>query len=118
MNNVKVIPQDQLWHLGMGIKCVVNGKQYLYIGRGVDRLGRYMDVASGVVMYDDEEELQSDTVMVDIVPDVQGLYEAKLREVLSLVDDGWTASDKGMDIRPELEELRLIKEIVDICNGK
>ena len=118
MNNVKVIPQDQLWKLGTGIHCVVNGKQYLYTGRGVDRLGRYMDVDSGVVMYEDEEELQSDTIMVDIMPDVQGLYEAKLREVLSLVDDGWTVSDKGMDIRPELEELRLIKEIVDICNGK
>ena len=118
MNNVKVISQNQLWHLGMGIKCVVNGKQYLYIGRGVDQLGKYMDVDSGVVMYDDEEELQADTVIVDIVPDVQWLYEAKLREVLSLVDDGWTASDKGMDTRPELEELRLIKEIADICNGK
>ena len=118
MNNVQMIKQGDLWHLGMGIKCVVNGKQYLYIGRGADQLGKYMDVDSGVVMYDDEEELQADTVMVDIVPDVQGLYEAKLREVLSLVDDGWTASDKGMDIIPELEELRLIKEIVDICNGK
>ena len=117
MNNIQMIKQDQLWHLGMGIKCVVNGKQYLYLGRGVDQLGKYM-ADSGVVYYDDDEELQADEVMVDIVPDVQGLYEAKLREVLSLVDDGWTASDKGMDIRPELEELRLIKEIVDICNGK
>ena len=73
MNNVKTIRQDQMWHLGMGIRCVVNDKQYLYLGRGIDQLGRYMDVDSGVVMYDDEEELQSDTVMVDMVPDVQGL---------------------------------------------
>lgn len=118
MNNVQMIKQNDLWHLGQGIRCVVNGKQYLYIGRGADQLGKYMDVDSGVVMYDDEEELQADTIMVDMVPDVQGLYEAKLREVLSLVDDGWTASDKGMDIRPELEELRLLKKIVDICNEK
>ena len=118
MNNVKVIPQDQLWHLGMGIKCVVNGKQYLYIGRGVDQLGKYMDVDSGVVMYDDEEELQADEVMVDIVPDVQGLYEAKLREVLSLIDDGWTDNGNGLNISNDLEELRLLKKIVDICNGK
>lgn len=118
MSSIQTIKQDDLWHLGMGIRCVVNDKQYLYLGRGIDQLGRYMDVDSGVVMYDDEEELQSDTVMVDMVPDVQGLYEAKLREVLSLVDDGWTAGNKEMDIRPELEELRPIKEIVDVCNGK
>ena len=117
MNNVQMIKQEDLWHLGQGIRCVVNGKQYLYLGRGVDHRGKYM-AESGVVYYDDEEGLQADTVMVDVVPDVQGLYEAKLREVLSLVDYGWAASDKGMDIRPELEELRLIKEIVDICNGK
>ena len=118
MNNVQMIKQNDLWHLGQGIRCVVNGKQYLYLGRGVDQLGKYMDVDSGVVMYDDEEELQADTIMVDIVPDVQRLYEAKLREVLSLVDDGWTETGKGLNISDDLEELRLLKKIVDICNGK
>ena len=117
MNNVKVIPQDQLWHLGMGIKCVVNGKQYLYLGRGVDQMGKYM-AESGVVYYDDEEELQADEVMVDIVPDVRRLYEAKLREVLSLVDDGWADTGKGLNISDDLEELRLLKKIVDIVDGK
>ena len=117
MNNIQMIKQDQLWHLGMGIKCVVNGKQYLYLGRGVDQLGKYM-ADSGVVYYDDDEELQADEVMVDIVPDVQGLYEAKLREVLSLVDDGWTETGNGLNISNDLEELRLLKRVVDICNGK
>ena len=117
MNNIKVIPQDQLWHLGMGIRCVVNGKQYLYLGRGVDQMGKYM-AESGVVYYDDEEELQTDEVMVDIVPDVRRLYEAKLREVLSLVDDGWTETGKGLNISDDLEELRLLKKIVDIVDGK
>ena len=118
MNNVQMIKQEDLWHLGQGIRCVVNGKQYLYLGRGADQLGKYMDVDSGVVMYDDEEELQADTIMVDIVPDVQRLYEAKLREVLSLVDDGWTETGKGLNISDDLEELRLLKKIVDIVNGK
>ena len=118
MNNVQMIKQNDLWHLGQGIRCVVNGKQYLYLGRGADQLGKYMDVDSGVVMYDDEEELQADTVMVDIVPDVQRLYEAKLREVLSLVDDGWAETGKGLNISDDLEELRLLKKIVDIVNGK
>lgn len=117
MNNVQMIKQRDLWHLGQGIRCVVNGKQYLYLGRGVDQLGKYM-AENGVVYYDDEEELQADEVMVDIVPNVQGLYEAKLREVLSLVDDGWTETGKELNISDDLEELRLLKRIVDICNGK
>ena len=117
MNNVQMIKQEDLWHLGQGIRCVVNGKQYLYLGRGVDQMGKYM-AESGIVYYDDEEELQTDEVMVDIVPDVRRLYEAKLREVLSLVDDGWTKTGKGLNISDDLEELRLLKNIVDICNGK
>lgn len=117
MNNIQTIKQDELWRLGQGIHCVVNGKQYLYLGRGVDQLGNYM-ADSGVVYYEDDEELQTDEVMVDIVPDVQGLYEAKLREVLSLVDDGWTETGNGLNISNDLEELRLLKKIVDIINGK
>ena len=117
MNNVQMIKQEDLWHLGQGIRCVVNGKQYLYLGRGVDQMGKYM-AESGVVYYDDEEELQTDEVMVDIVPDVRRLYEAKLREVLSLVDDGWTETGKGLNISDDLEELRLLKKIVDIVDGK
>ena len=117
MNNIQTIKQSDLWHLGHGIRCVVNGKQYLYLGRGVDQLGKYM-ADSGVVYYDDEEELQAEDVMVDIVPDVHRLFEAKLREVLSLVDDGWVDSRKGMDIGPDIEELRLLKKIVDIVDGK
>ena len=117
MNNVQMIKQDDLWHLGQGIRCVVNGKQYLYLGRGVDQLGKYM-ADSGVVYYDDDEELQADEVMVDIVPDVQRLYEAKLREVLSLIDDGWTDNGNGLNISNDLEELRLLKRVVDIVNGK
>ena len=117
MNNVQMIKQNDLWHLGQGIRCVVNGKQYLYLGRGVDQLGKYM-AENGVVYYDDEEELQAEDVMVDIVPDVHRLFEAKLREVLSLVDDGWVDSRKGMDIGPDIEELRLLKKVVDIVDGK
>ncbi|NCB97515.1 MAG: hypothetical protein EOM36_04085 [Bacteroidia bacterium] len=117
MNNIQTIKQDELWHLGQGIRCVVNGKQYLYLGRGVDQLGKYMAV-NGVVYYEDDEELQTDEIMVDIVPDVQGLYEAKLREVLSLIDDGWTDIGNGLNISNDLEELRLLKKIVDIVNGK
>ena len=117
MNNIQTIKQSDLWHLGQGIRCVVNGKQYLYLGRGVDQLGKYM-AENGVVYYEDDEELQTDEVMVDIVPDVQGLYEAKLREVLRLVDDGWTETGKGLNISDDLEELRLLKKIVDIVNGK
>ena len=117
MNNVQMIKQEDLWHLGQGIRCVVNGKQYLYLGRTMEQLGKYM-AESGVVYYDDDEELQADEVMVDIVPDVQRLYEAKLREVLSLVDDGWTDTGNGLNISNDLEELRLLKKIVDICNGK
>ena len=117
MNNIQTIKQSDLWHLGQGIRCVVNGKQYLYLGRGVDQLGKYM-AENGVVYYEDDEELQTDEVMVDIVPDVQGLYEAKLREVLRLVDDGWTETGKGLSISDDLEELRLLKKIIDIVNGK
>lgn len=117
MNNIQTIKQDDLWHLGQGIRCVVNGKQYLYLGRGIDQLGKYM-ADNAVVYYDDEEELQADEVMVDIVPDVHRLFEAKLREVLSLVDDGWTETGKGLNIRDDLEELRLLKKIVDIVDGK
>ena len=117
MNNVQMIKQDELWHLGQGIRCVVNGKQYLYLGRGVDQLGKYM-AENGVVYYDDEEELQADEVMVDIVPDVHRLFEAKLREVLSLVDDGWTETGKELNVSNDLEELRLLKKIVDIVDGK
>lgn len=117
MNNVQMIKQNDLWHLGQGIRCVVNGKQYLYLGRGVDQLGKYM-ADNGVVYYDDDEGLQADEVMVDIVPDVQGLYEAKLREVLSLIDDGWTDTGNGLNISNDLEELRLLKRVVDIVNGK
>ena len=117
MNNIQTIKQSDLWHLGQGIRCVVNGKQYLYLGRGVDQLGKYM-AENGVVYYDDDEELQAEDVMVDIVPDVHRLFEAKLREVLSLVDDGWVDSRKGMDIGPDIEELRLLKKIVDIVDGK
>ena len=119
MNNVKTIKQDNLWKLGMGIHCVVNNKRYLYLGRSsVDGLGKYMDVDSGVVMYDDEEELQADELLVDITPDVQGLYEAKLRELLSMVDDGWTVDSKAMNIRSDLEELRTLKMILDIVKSK
>ena len=117
MNNIQTIKQRELWHLGQGIRCVVNGKQYLYLGRGVDQLGKYM-ADSGVVYYDDEEELQAEDVMVDIVPDVHRLFEAKLREVLSLVDDGWTETDKELNISDDLEELRLLKKIVDTVDGK
>ena len=117
MNNVQMIKQNDLWKLGQGIRCVVNGKQYLYLGRGVDQLGKYM-AENGVVYYDDEEELQAEDVMVDIVPDVHRLYDAKLREVLSLVDDGWTETGKGLNISDDLEELRLLKKIVDIVDGK
>ena len=117
MNNVQMIKQRDLWHLGQGIRCVVNGKQYLYLGRGVDQLGKYM-ADSGVVYYDDDEELQAEDVMVDIVPDVHRLFEAKLREVLSLVDDGCTETGKGLNISDDLEELRLLKKIVDIVDGK
>ena len=117
MTNVQMIKQNDLWHLGQGIRCVVNGKQYLYLGRGVDQLGKYM-ADNGVVYYDDDEGLQADEVMVDIVPDVQGLYEAKLREVLSLIDDGWTDTGNGLNISNDLEELRLLKRVVDIVNGK
>ena len=117
MNNIQTIKQSDLWKLGQGIRCVVNGKQYLYLGRGVDLLGKYM-AENGVVYYDDDEELQADEVMVDIVPDVRRLYEAKLREVLSLVDDGWTETGKGLNISNDLEELRLLKKIVDIVDGK
>ncbi len=117
MNNVQMIKQNELWHLGQGIRCVVNGKQYLYLGRGVDQLGKYM-ADNGVVYYDDDEGLQADEVMADIVPDVQGLYEAKLREVLSLIDDGWTDNGNGLNISNDLEELRLLKRVVDIVNGK
>ena len=117
MNNIQTIKQNDLWHLGQGIRCVVNGKQYLYLGRGVDLLGKYM-ADSGVVYYDDEEELQADEMMVDIVPDVHRLFEAKLREVLSLADDGWTETGKGLNISDDLEELRLLKKIVDIVDGK
>lgn len=117
MNNIQTIKQEDIWKLGMGIRCVVNGKQYLYLGRGVDQLGKYM-TDSGVVYYDDDEELQADEILVDIVPDVQRLYEAKLREVLSLVDDGWTETGNGLNISNDLEELRLLKKIVDIVNGK
>lgn len=117
MTNVQMIKQNDLWHLGQGIRCVVNSKQYLYLGRGVDQLGKYM-ADNGVVYYDDDEGLQADEVMVDIVPDVQGLYEAKLREVLSLIDDGWTDTGNGLNISNDLEELRLLKRVVDIVNGK
>ena len=117
MNNVQTIKQSDLWHLGQGIRCVVNGKQYLYLGRGVDQLGKYM-AENGVVYYDDDEELQAEDVMVDIVPDVHRLFEAKLREVLSLVDDGWTETGKGLNISDDLEELRLLKKIVDTVGGK
>ena len=117
MNNIQTIQQSDLWKLGQGIRCVVNGKQYLYLGRGVDQLGKYM-AENGVVYYDDEEELQAEDVMVDIVPDVHRLFEAKLREVLSLVDDGWTETGKGLNISDDLEELRLLKKIVDIVDGK
>ena len=117
MNNIQTIKQDELWHLGQGIRCVVNGKQYLYLGRGVDQLGKYM-AENGVVYYDDDEELQAEDVMVDIVPDVHRLYDAKLREVLSLADDGWTETGKELNISNDLEELRLLKKIVDIVDGK
>lgn len=117
MNNIQIIKQDDLWHLGQGIRCVVNGKQYLYLGRDTNQLGKYM-ADNGVVYYDDEEELQVDEVLVDIVPDVRRLFEAKLREVLSLVDDGWTETGEGLNISDDLEELRLLKKIRDIVNGK
>ena len=117
MNNIQTIKQEDIWKLGQGIRCVVNGKQYLYLGRGADQLGMYM-ADSGVVYYDDDEELQADEILVDIVPDVQRLYEAKLREVLSLVDDGWTETGNRLNISNDLEELRLLKKIVDIVNGK
>ena len=117
MNNIQTIKQDDLWYLGQGIHCVVNGKRYLYLGRGVDQLGKYM-ADNGVVYYDDDEALQADEVMVDIVPDVQSLYEAKLREVLRLVDDGWTETGEGLNISNDLEGLRLLKKIIDIVNGK
>ena len=116
MTNVQTIKQDDLWKLGMGIRCVVNGKEYLYIGR-MDGLGEYV-AANGVMYYDDEEELQSDEILVDIVPDMQRLYEAKLRNVLSLIDDGWVDNGNGMDIRPYVDELRLIKMLRDMADGK
>ena len=116
MTNVQTIKQDDLWKLGMGIRCIVNGKEYLYIGRS-HSLGEYV-AANGVMYYDDEEELQSDEILVDIVPDMQRLYEAKLRNVLSLVDDGWVDNGNGMDIRPYVDELRLIKMLRDMADGK
>ena len=116
MNNIQTIKQEDIWKLGMGIRCVVNGKEYLYVGR-MNGLGEYV-AANGVAYYDDEEELQADEILVDIVPDVQRLYEAKLRNVLSLIDDGWVDNEKGMDIRPYVDELRLIKAILDMTDGK
>ena len=116
MNSVQTIKQDDIWKLGAGIRCVVNGKEYLYVGR-MNGLGEYT-ATNGVAYYDDEEELQEDEVIVDIVPDVRKLYEAKLRNVLSLIDDGWVDNGNGMDIRPYVDELRLIKSLLDIADGK
>ena len=116
MNNVQTIKQEEIWKLGAGIRCVVNGKEYLYVGR-MNGLGEYI-ATNGVAYYDDEEEMQEDEILVDIIPDVRKLYEVKLRSVLSLVEDGWVANEKGMDIRPYVDELRLIKTILEITESK
>lgn len=115
MNKVKMIKLVDIWKLGTGIKCLIDDKQYLYLGRGVDGLGEFLDTDTLQVVY--EDEFQAEDIIVEPIPDIDGLIEAKTRQILQLIDEGWTDSGEFLNGTRYLEELKMYKKVQEAVNG-
>lgn len=120
INNAMTIPQECIWQLGPGIKCLIKGGMYLYTGRSVDQLDRYMDLETGLELTEDEEEVQVDELVIDLEPDVDALFQAELRGILQLIDEGYKVEGRYFGLQDQLgklEALAEVKKIVDDVKG-
>ena len=106
LKNAKAIKLDDMWQVGPGVKCLIKDKIYFYVGRGVDNIGKYIDMHTSLAYYDDDEEMfDMEEIYVDVEPDVDTLFMYKVKELLSLYEDGWTVDGIGLNINSELDEL-------------
>lgn len=117
INNVIAIDHDRLWQIGPGVRCIVNDKSYLYIGRGVDQLNKYLDESTGVVHHDDEEEFHVDEVLVGLEPDVDKLVQHQLRETLGLIDEGWSLGSENLNVKSEVDKLKALVAVKNVMEG-
>ena len=112
LKNAKAIKLDDMWQVGPGVKCLIKDKIYFYVGRGVDNIGKYIDMHTSLAYYEDDEEMfDMEEIYVDVEPDVDMLFMYKVKELLNLYADGWTVDGTGLNINSELDELATLGAI-------
>jgi len=117
LRNAKAVKLDDMWQIGPGVKCMIKDKVYLYVGRGVDNIGKYVDLQTSLAHYEDDEEMfDMEEIYVDVKPDVNLLFMYKVKELLSLYEDGWTVDGAGLNINSELDELATLAAIRKVVN--
>lgn len=105
---------DNIWRYGPGVRVNYKSKWYVYVGRLDDGVERLVEESTGIELID-EIDYEED-VYVDLTPNVEWLVGWKTREVLQLIDEGWVddPTSKYMNIRPEIDALRMYKEVEKI----
>ena len=111
MNNV-VVEIGKMWKYSMGVSCIIGDKSYMYCGRGESGDGEYLDLATGLSVYEEDFAVDEEVIVVGGV-DLDKLIDFKISRLVLLIDEGWTI-DGSMGLSAELDELEALIKVQQI----
>lgn len=121
VSNVAVVKAKSLWKYPIGTKVIVNDVVYVYLSKNMDLGSMFYDTSSGLFVYEDEIELDTENNDIDIIVsldviDLKELYDIKVKYALVLVADGWSVFNGGraFNMKDVIDELSTIAALIKI----